>query len=361
MTRETRWVVTDLPATIDRQCLLRVKITFDGHVKAGRVRHIINLDHVGEWQNEATTSIITILRTLRNAGGTLRLVTRRSDIRAALSLAGLDKILHVYTDEVAASTVIEDSTAKPGRALHVREASTRTDTQAFVVKGIGSLLALFLLLPPSASARAASVPQADASPGAVPTTDAREIVQRLIEREPDLQTYRAHLNVKIRMRSFPFLAPALEGQVYFKRPGKYEVIFDHVPFYAKGFERVYGGIGDPSDWYQRFDVSYSGQVIVSGHPDVVLTLVQRVRGMIDHERVMVDPTTWQIEQMEWRYYNGGVITMSQQYSNEDGFDMVIRQSADVRIPHVSAIAEANLSDYRTNVAIDDATFANNRR
>ncbi|TAM60594.1 hypothetical protein EPN52_04725 [bacterium] len=195
----------------------------------------------------------------------------------------------------------------------------------------------------------------------MPTTDAREIVQRLIEREPDLQTYRAHVNVKIRMRSFPFLAPALPGQVYFKRPGKYEVIFDHVPFYAKGFERVYGDIGDPSDWYQRFHVSYSGQVIVSGHPDIVLTLVQRVRGMIDHERVMVDPTVWHIDQMEWRYYSGGVITMSQQYSNEGGFDMVVRQSADIRIPHFSAIGNADLSDYRTNVAIDDATFAENHR
>lgn len=216
----------------------------------------------------------------------------------------------------------------------------------------------------AAGAWGAAVPQANVNANPPPTdastastTDPQQIVQRLVEREPDLQSYKAHVHVKIRMRSFPFLAPVLNGETYFKRPGKYEVVFDRVPFYAKGFDRIYADIGDPSNWDQRFLVSYSGQVTVGNHSDIVLKLVQRVRGMIDHELVMVDPASWHIDQMQWYYYNGGTIKMTQQYSNENGFDVVVGQSAEIKIPHVSAVAQAQLSDFATNVAIDDGRFA----
>jgi hypothetical protein len=163
------------------------------------------------------------------------------------------------------------------------------------------------------------------------------------------------------MQSFPFLAPQLDGTTYFKRPNNFEVRFDRVPSYAKGFERLYSDIGDPTSWERRFNMAVVGERSVDGHHDVVVRLVQKVRGMIDHQDVAIDPSTWHIDEMEWHYYTGGVISMTQQFQDVGGSSVLATQHATIRIPHVRAVADARYGDYRTNVAIDDAVFTKSSR
>src|SRR5579871_237212 len=62
--------------------------------------------------------------------------------------------------------------------------------------------------------------------------DAHTILSRMSERNPTLRSYRARVHVDVRMYSFPYLAPKLDGTSYFKRPDFYEVVFDRVPGYA---------------------------------------------------------------------------------------------------------------------------------
>ncbi len=59
-------------------------------------------------------------------------------------------------------------------------------------------------------------PAGDGVPAAI---DARAVIQRMDDRNPGLRSYRARVHVNIRMFSFPFLAPKLDGTSYFKRPG----------------------------------------------------------------------------------------------------------------------------------------------
>jgi len=188
------------------------------------------------------------------------------------------------------------------------------------------------------------------------TLSPSQIVQHVIEANPSLRSYQARVHVDVRMTSFPFIAPHLDGATYFKRPNNYEVVFERVPSYAKGFDRLYSDIGDPSNWDRRFTMAVVGGRDVNGHHDVVLRLVQRVRGMIDHQDVAVDPANWRVDAMEWHYYNGGTIAMTQTFGSVGGFDVLTGQHVSIAIPHVRAVAEGRYFDYHTNVAIDDAVF-----
>jgi hypothetical protein len=64
--------------------------------------------------------------------------------------------------------------------------------------------------------------------------------------------------------------------------------------------------------------------------------------------------------MEWHYYNGGTIAMSQDYAEVGGFSVIAAQHATIRIPYVHAAADATYRDYKTNVAIDDSVFTRDR-
>lgn len=190
-----------------------------------------------------------------------------------------------------------------------------------------------------------------------PPSDPQAILATVIARNEALQTYQGRVHVNVKMTSFPFLREHLAGAVYYKRPGNYEVVFDRVPGYAKGFSKLFGGdVADPTDWNQRFVVSYEGESEFRGHMDATLRLVQRNRGRIDHETVLVDPHVGTIEQIRYDYYDGGSITMTQTFANIAGYAMLASQDAEVAIPHVHAVAHSDYSDYRTNVAIDDAVF-----
>jgi hypothetical protein len=78
--------------------------------------------------------------------------------------------------------------------------------------------------------------------------------------------------------------------------------------------------------------------------------------MIDHEDVAIDPERAHIDSMEWYYYNGGMISMTQEFKHVGGFDVLASQHATIRIPFVHAAADAAYTSYETGVPIDDAVF-----
>ncbi|MEA2666218.1 MAG: hypothetical protein QOI11_3162, partial [Candidatus Eremiobacteraeota bacterium] len=199
----------------------------------------------------------------------------------------------------------------------------------------------------------AGLPATAAAPA---PTDPGTILAKVIERNPNLNSYQGRLHVDLRLTSFPYLRQHLDATTYYKRPANYEVVFDRVPGYAKGFEKLFADVGDPSSWQKRFAISYEGESEFHGHKDARLRLVQKVRGMIDHETVLVDTAAGTIDQIRYDYYNGGHITMTQAFENVGGYTMLAGQDAEIAIPHVRAVAHGSYADYKTNVAIDDAVF-----
>jgi hypothetical protein len=255
-----------------------------------------------------------------------------------------------------------------GGAIEVAPASDAV-RDAFAVLGLGNVFA-FPLIPTERARRRSVLPRIAAASFAVliaivalpafagveHPTDPNAIISKVVERNPNLSTYQSRMHVDLRMTSFPFLREHLDGTTYFKRPANYEVVFDRVPPLAKGFDHLFSDIGDASNWPKRFVLTYVGERAFENHQDIELRMVQRVRGMIDHETVLVDPANWTVDSIRYDYYNGGHITMTQTFRDVGGYSVVSEQHAEIAVPYGKAVITGSYSDYKTNVAIDDAVF-----
>jgi outer membrane lipoprotein-sorting protein len=200
---------------------------------------------------------------------------------------------------------------------------------------------------------AAAGPQPAAATSSVVPTDARAVITRMTDLNPSLQSYRARVHVDVRMLNFPFLAPKLDGTSYYRRPDTYEVVFDRVPSYAKGFEKLFNDIGDPLAWEKDQNITVDGVRTIDGRATIVLRLTKKIHSTIlDHTLAYVDAASYALMRMEWYYTSGGKITMSQQYGKQGMYWVPASQHADIDIPHVHAVADAQYGSYQTNVAVD---------
>jgi len=307
----------------------------DGLVRTSRENPRLRVVAAGDNLSVATISaLISALRKLREYGGAIELTAERETVRAIIRLNGLDRVF-------AFPLVPDDG----GSGQSHRPRKRRGLDGA--LRAAAATLAFLVALP-----GLASPVKADETD----TTDPAVILSRVMDRNPKLSSYQSRLHVDIRLISFPYIGQHLDGSTYFKRPANYEVVFDRVPSYAKGFEKLYSDVGDPANWEQRFVISYEGQQPFENRSDIVLHMVQRVRGMIDHETVMIDPNAWTIDQIRYDYYNGGVVTMTQHFAVVGGYTMLSAQTAEIKIPHVRAVANGTYTDYQANVAISDAVF-----
>ena len=280
-------------------------------------------------------ALIAALRRMREVGGAI--VVEAEDERAKLALvtSGLDRVFALPLGE-------------PDGPEAFAAAPARSHVKSFMRSTAAILAALFLF-------SAAPVRAQGSAPSQTPD-DPASIIARIVARNPDLGSYQSRVHIDIRMTSFPFLREHLDGSTYFKRPNNYEVAFDRVPGYAKGFEKLYTDIGAPANWEKHFLIMVVGTQDFEGHQDIELRMVQRVRGMIDHETVLVDPAAWAIDELNYHYYTGGVIAMTQHFQMIEGHSMLAAQDARIAIPHVRAVAHGTYGAYRVNVAIDDAVF-----
>jgi len=193
---------------------------------------------------------------------------------------------------------------------------------------------------------------------AAQTGQAHAVIVRMLDRNPALRSFRSRVHVDARMYNFPFLRPTLDGTSYFKRPDNYEVVFDRVPAYAKGFERLFNDIGDPASWEKQQNVTYDGTRVLGGRPMLVLRMTKKIRSdQLSYTLAYVDPATYEVSQMEWHYANGGTIVMTQTFRLEGPFRVLASQRATISIPHFRGIADSSYGRYETNGALSDSLFA----
>lgn len=89
--------VTALSDPFDDDTLALMRAQFRHHVKFGRKLHVIDLDQVNGPGSTIFRSLITSLRTVREVGGEVRLVSTRPAMRRMLSLTALDRVFAVHT------------------------------------------------------------------------------------------------------------------------------------------------------------------------------------------------------------------------------------------------------------------------
>jgi hypothetical protein len=307
----------------DRDARSKVAAAVDAVLAEGSVPPRLSIVLEGDrLPNSTISALVTGLRRLRERGGAIEVDPASEAVRDAFSVLGLGNVF-------AFPLVPAETPRRHGLMARMAAAS------------FAALLA-FVGLPAYADANH--------------PTDPSTILANVVERNPSLSSYQSRMHVDLRMTSFPFLREHLDGTAYYKRPSNYEVVLDSVPPLAKGFDRMFTDACDPSNWQRRFVVSYVGERDFGGRQDLELRLVQRVRGMIDHETVLVDPAAWTIDSVRYDYYNGGHITMTQTFRDVGGYSMLAEQHAEIAIPYARAVAYGSYSDYKTNVAIDDAVF-----
>lgn len=196
-----------------------------------------------------------------------------------------------------------------------------------------------------------------AAPAARRPLTAQSIINRMESRNPSLTSYRARVHVNVRMLNFPYLAPKLDGTSYYKRPDAYEVVFDRVPGYAKGFGKIFNDVGDPGAWGKDQDISYQGTALLDGRPMLVLRMTKKIHSdILAYTLAYVDPQSYELARMEWHYTSGGEVAMAQSYRNEGTYSVIGSQHATIDIPHVRAVADASYGAYQTNVAVDSDIF-----
>lgn len=212
----------------------------------------------------------------------------------------------------------------------------------------------FVLIPTVIGAAVFAVTLGVAPPVQPPNAplDPHTILSRMSERNPTLKSYRARFHVNVRMYSFPFLAPKLDGTSYYKRPDFYEVVFDRMPSYARGFQRMFNDIGNPQRWEKEQNVTVDGTSLLGMRSVIVLRMTKKIHSdILDHTLAYIDPADYSLVQMEWYYTNGGKITMTQQYRTQGIYSVVTSQHASIAIPYVHAAADSTYGAYETNVPV----------
>lgn len=189
--------------------------------------------------------------------------------------------------------------------------------------------------------------------------DAGDVITRMLARNASLTSYQARVHVNLHMLNFPYLAPSLDGTSYYKRPDSYEIVFDRVPSYAKGFEKLFNDVDDPSRWQQDQIVVLQGLQNVDGHSMLVLRMTKKIHSdILDHTLAFVDPSSYELARMEWHYVSGGVIVMTQLYHAQGDYSFVVSQHVTIDRPdiHVHAVGDSQFGSYQTNVAVNDSVF-----
>ena len=168
-----------------------------------------------------------------------------------------------------------------------------------------------------------------------------------------LNTYQADVTVAIKMNTFPYLSPTLEGKAYYKRPDKNAVQFQSVPALAGQLKKVVGQMEPPSDWpklYEYSKTSDDGSV-------AMFKLVRKKNGRIDHVDVKVDDKTATVSEMTYFYKeDGGTIKFTNTYDQIAGNFLVKAQTGKVDIPHYNADISSTFANYKINVPVDDKVF-----
>jgi hypothetical protein len=167
-----------------------------------------------------------------------------------------------------------------------------------------------------------------------------------------LRTYKADLHADVALKTFPYLSPSLDGNIYYKHPDKQAVVFDTVPALAAQFKKVYPHLEPPTAWPSTYTIS------VLGDQSGVTTfrLVPKKHGRVAHLDVKADDSTATVKSMTWTYEDGGYVTFDQTLTQQSGNYLVKSQTGHVDLPSYKADVRLAYTNYKLNVPVADSVF-----
>lgn len=92
-----RFDVSRLPERLDAKVILSLRERFRELAACGKFCHIVDLDGTDPRSVQTVAATISILRSIRERGGELRVVAGDAEVRRMLAITGLDKIICVFS------------------------------------------------------------------------------------------------------------------------------------------------------------------------------------------------------------------------------------------------------------------------
>ncbi|MBD5657643.1 MAG: hypothetical protein IAI50_21075 [Candidatus Eremiobacteraeota bacterium] len=178
------------------------------------------------------------------------------------------------------------------------------------------------------------------------------LFRRMVALNAALRTYKADVHLDVALKTFPFISPSLDGNVYYQKPDNEAVVFDTVPALASQFKKVYPKVDPPGRWLARYDVA----VLDDSAGKTTFRLVPKVNGRVEHLDVKADDSTATIVSYTWTYKDGGYVTFDQSYTSIDGNYLVQKQTGHVELPSYKADVTSNFTNYKLNVSVDGSVF-----
>jgi len=179
-----------------------------------------------------------------------------------------------------------------------------------------------------------------------------DLFHRMTMVNAHLKSFKADLHADVSLKTFPYLSPSLDGNVYFKQPDKQAVVFDTVPVLAAQFKKVYPRIEPPAEWPNIYNFT------VAGDDGGVTTfrLVPKKHGRVAHLDVKTDDATATIKSMTWNYEDGGYVTFDQTMTKQSENYLIKSMTGHVELPSYKAEVSLAYSNYKLNVPVADSVF-----
>jgi hypothetical protein len=178
------------------------------------------------------------------------------------------------------------------------------------------------------------------------------LFKRMVALNAHLRSYKATVKFDVALKTFPYISPSLDGNVYYKAPDKRTVTFDVLPAIASQFKKVYPNLDAPAQWPLKYDVA----VMSDEAGTTLFRLVPKINGRVEHLDVKVSDSDATTTGYTWTYKDGGSVTFDQSYETIDGDFLVQKQIGHVDLPAYKADVSSVFTDYKINVAVADSLF-----
>jgi hypothetical protein len=194
-----------------------------------------------------------------------------------------------------------------------------------------------------------------------PQAEAAVVLRKMTAVNARVQSYEVRVHLDAKVRAFLSLPLALNATYYFKQPDKVQVVFDSVPQLAKQFQNFYASSGTPATWPKTYLISREPSTLDDPPNSVVLKLVPKGGGSLDHALITVDTSTYGVVAQQWFYKDGSSINVTQFNATSGMYVLPSHQEADFEFPRYKAHVIADFGDYQINVPIPDSIFTHDKQ
>jgi hypothetical protein len=163
--------------------------------------------------------------------------------------------------------------------------------------------------------------------------------------------YSAHVELHVKLHSFPFIGLTVHGTSSFRRPGLYHYQLTNLPRIASKFDDLRYDLGDPTSWETRYDITMA-PASTDDAPILRLT-PKKSAGMVAYLDIQTDAKHGRMLKATWTRHDGGTIVLTQTYATLGSADVVTAQHATFDIPHMRAEMTATY----TNLVLETPTIA----